>query len=176
LKNKGITFQKGLSEQEIIEIERVYNISFPSDLRMFLMTALPISNNFVNWRDISEENVKAIKGRLNWPLEGMIFDIEYNNFWYGEWGERPGNLSDAIEICRQELSTVPKLIPICSHRYIPSEPNEEGNPVLSVHQTDIIYYGENLVSYLEIEFGIKKYEHMDFNSIKKIRFWSNLVD
>jgi len=38
-------------------------------------------------------------------------------------------------------------IPVYSHRYLPSEPKATGNPVLSVHQTDIIYYGNDLASY-----------------------------
>jgi hypothetical protein len=175
LKCNSVTFQEGLSKQEMLEVQEHYNIYFPPDLSRFLMTALPISNSFVNWRDVSTENIKNIKERLNWPLEGMIYDIEHNNFWYEEWGKKPDDLSEAIEICKREFQTVPKLIPTCSHRYIPSEPHENSNPVFSVHQTDIIYYGESLLSYLEIEFRIKKWKDMDFNSIKKIRFWDDLL-
>lgn len=143
-------------------------------MKDFLSSALPLSNNFVNWRDISKENIESIYARIDWPLEGMLFDIEHNVFWYDSWGEKPDNLEEAFNICKEEFKKVPKLIPICSHRYIPSEPNEAGNPIFSVYQTDIIYYGENLASYLEIEFGFKKYEQMDVSSIKDIRFWVDL--
>lgn len=143
-------------------------------MKDFLSSALPLSNNFVNWRDTSKENIESIYARIDWPLEGMLFDIEHNVFWYDSWGEKPDNLEEAFNICKEEFKKVPKLIPICSHRYIPSEPNEAGNPIFSVYQTDIIYYGENLASYLEIEFGFKKYEQMDVSSIKDIRFWVDL--
>lgn len=174
LKEKGVLFEKGLNLQEISRVEKLYNINFPTDLKEFLATALPISNKFVNWRDMSEDNIRSIKDRLNWPLEGMIFDIENNGFWYSGWGVKPNDLKIAIKICKNEMEKVPKLIPIYSHRYISSEPHEIGNPVISVYQTDIIYYGEDLLSYLQIEFNIKRYEDMNFDSIKYVRFWSEL--
>jgi hypothetical protein len=43
-----------------------------------------------------------------------------------------------------EWQAAPGLIPIHGHRYLPTLPVEPGNPVLSVHQTDIICYGLNL--------------------------------
>lgn len=176
LKRKGIIFESGLNLQEINMIENLYEINFPPDLKEFLSIALPISNEFVNWRDMSEDNVRNIKDILNWPLDGMIFDIENNQFWYSGWGIRPNDLEDAIELCKNEMKNVPKLIPICLHRYMPSEPQEIGNPIFSIYQTDIIYYGEDLLSYLQLEFDIKKYDDMDFDSIKDIRFWSDLQD
>ena len=56
---------------------------------------------------------------------------------------------------KKEYKTKPKLIPIYSSRYIPESPKETGNPVFSVYQTDIIYYGFDLLSYFENEFKIK---------------------
>ncbi|MDP4119049.1 MAG: SMI1/KNR4 family protein [Bacillota bacterium] len=174
LKYKGISFESGLSLQEIDSVESLYDIKFPPDLKEFLCIALPITNNFVNWRDMSEGNIRSIKDRLIWPLEGMIFDIEHNEFWYSGWGIKPNDLKEAINVCKNEMTKVPKLIPIYSHRYIPSQPQEAGNPIFSVYQTDIIYYGEDLLSYLQIEFDIKKYSDIKFDSIKHIRFWSEL--
>lgn len=175
LASKGVLFAKGLDEQEFSKIEKFYGIRFPPDLKDFLRTALPISKGFYNWRDFSEDNVNSIKHMLNWPLEGMIFDIEYNNFWYEEWGPKPSNLLDAIELCRKEMEKVPKLIPIFGHRYISSEPEERGNPIFSVYQTDNIYYGEDLLSYLKIEFNMKRREEIDYTKVKYIRFWSEIT-
>jgi hypothetical protein len=39
-------------------------------------------------------------------------------------------------------------------RYIPAEPNESRNPVFSVHQTDIIHYGNDLADYFQREFQV----------------------
>ena len=34
------------------------------------------------------------------------------------------------------------LVPVYSHRYLPAEPKRSCNAVLSVHQTDVVVYGE----------------------------------
>lgn len=49
LKEKGVKFDKGLSINELNEIEKVYRIKFPDSLRNFLMEALPVSRGFYNW-------------------------------------------------------------------------------------------------------------------------------
>ena len=61
---------------------------------------------------------------------------------------------------------------------MPSSPSEEGNPILSVHQSDIICYGLNLEDYFKNEysyyFGRKGYElHED---PKHIAFWSSFLE
>jgi hypothetical protein len=70
----------------------------------------------------------------------------------------------------------PKLIPIYSHRYIPEKPNESGNPILSVYQTDIIYYGANLLEYFENEFRRKGTKLEIDSRIKEIEFWSEIIN
>ncbi|MFP4977505.1 SMI1/KNR4 family protein [Paenibacillus sp. CN-4] len=176
MKEKGVLFSEGLTQSEFEEIERQYQFEFPPDLRDFLSIALPTSDKFINWRDMSTLNVELVQKRLDWCLEGILFDIEHNNFWLKEWGKKPDELLKATNKCIDEYKKAPKLIPIFSHRYIPSTPFESENPVFSVHQTDIIYYGENLCSYLMVEFDLKKYEEIDFSNIKHITFWSDIID
>lgn len=175
LNRNNVKSESGLSLEEIIQVESIYGVRFPPGLKELLQILLPVQNGFVNWRDFSENNMKSIKDRLSWPLEGMMFDIEHNSFWYDSWGEKPQNIEEAKEICRREFMNAPAMIPIYSHRYIPAEPDQRLNPVFSIYQTDIIYYGENLVEYFKIEYSEKQHHEMDFNEIKDIRFWKDLV-
>jgi hypothetical protein len=175
LKSHNVLFEKGLSQDEVSLIEAQYQIVFPPDLRELLQMGLPISKGFVNWRNFSDQNVASIKEKLNWPLEGIFFDMEHNSFWYDAWGTKPGNAEEAKRICETEYQKVPRLIPIFSHRYIPSYPNECNNPIFSVYQTDIIYYGENLEEYFKVEFHDKEYKDIDFNRIKSIEFWTDIT-
>jgi hypothetical protein len=46
------------------------------------------------------------------------------------------------------------MIPVYSHRYLPAEPCEAGNPVFSIYQTDIIHYGYDLADYFAREFRV----------------------
>ena len=132
--------------------------------------------SWVDWRDDSEEEIRE---RLNLPAEGICFDIEYNNFWRDDWGRRPSNLQDAFTVARASIAAAPKLIPIFGRRYIPEEPSAEGNPVFSVIQTDIIYYGYDLTGYFLNELN-NTYLSVDFpdllpdcvaKSPRSIRFW-----
>jgi hypothetical protein len=106
----------------------------------------------------------------------MAFDIEQNTFWLEAWGQRPPELSEAIELARAKVTQAPTLIPIFSHRYLPAEPMLSGNPVFSVYQTDIIYYGDDLGTYLRCEFEALAYVDAVHPGMRKIRFWSDLVE
>jgi hypothetical protein len=171
LRREGVRFGKGLSTDEIQEIESKYDFQFPADLKFFLQTALPISDKFPNWRDDPYEQIRE---RLDWPLEGMCFDIEHGSFWPQEWGPKPLNLGDAFAVARRAVKKAPNLIPIYSHRYMPDRPNASGNPVFSVHQTDIIYYGHDLLSYFKNEFKIDV-SSADSPRPRLIEFRSDLV-
>ena len=94
-----------------------------------------------------------------------------------EWGSRPSDNEAAFAIARDKINAAPKLIPICGHRYIPDTPNIEGNPVFSVYQTGIIYYGSDLGNYLENEFHyyFQTSEYFLKQPIREIELWSRLV-
>ena len=180
LKKAGIEFDKGLSEKEINEIEKMFQFQFPPDLKAFYQKEFPISDGFVNWRIAlnSKEESSKIRDRLNWPWEGMVFDIENNSFWVKGWGKIPESLDEKIQIARKHFETYPKLVPIYSHRYIPEYPKRIGNPIFSVYQMDIIYYGANLESYFANEFGFNKtgeYELEEYPKIK-VDFWSSIAE
>jgi hypothetical protein len=176
LERAGVVFEIGLSAKEVQKIEEHYLFIFPADYCEFLMNALPVSNNFVDWRNADEnQNIEM----LNWPYEGICFDIEHNGFWLRTWGQKPDKLEDSLLIAKNAIEQAPILIPILGHRYIPSKPEEIGNPIFSVYQTDIIYYGRDLGEYLENEFGyyfFGKGRYQVTEPVTRIPFWSYLVD
>ncbi|NGZ77663.1 SMI1/KNR4 family protein [Saccharibacillus alkalitolerans] len=175
LESKGVRFERGLTAGEIAQAERVYEFRFPPDLRELLEHALPAGGSFPNWRGFSEQNVRAVRERLGQPLEGILFDVRHNAFWHESWGERPNELREALKTAERRCAEWPRLIPIYSHRYLPETPNEAGNPVFSVYQTDVIYYGANLEEYLEAEFGLKPYENIAWEPVKSIEFWGEMT-
>ena len=137
---------------------------------------------FPNWRSGDEVELQRW---LNWPFKGMAFDIKNNDFWMDEWGTKPGKLEDAIDIARRAVDEAPKLIPVYSHRYLPSEPFLAGNPVFSVYQTDIIFYGCDLWDYFTNEFAPEEQRwkrlratdgSKDAAVFRPIRFWSQVTE
>jgi len=183
---KGITIEEGLSDEEFEKIENFYSIKFPISLRTLFKSFLPIGSGFYNWRDFSEENVTYIKNKLNWPLEGMLFDVVHNGFWKKCFGPKTNDINENQDIVINYIKNssneiVPKLIPICGHRYVPCYPDVMNMPVISVYQTDIIYYGFDLEDYFENEFGAidKCKNQADINYKKEevnIPFWTEIIE
>jgi hypothetical protein len=175
LEKAGVTFEVGLTSQEIEQVEQRFSFTFPEDLRCLLMFALPINLGFPNWRN---QNDPELEKSLSGPLEGIWFDVQNSVFWPDEWGVKPKERAAAYEQLCSRVASAPKLIPICGHRYIPDRPYASGNPVFSVHQADIIYYGSNLENYLHNEFyyhfGAPAYDIS--GEIRQIEFWSSLAE
>lgn len=180
LKNKGVTFERGLTALEFGAVEKQYCFSFPPDLREFLSIGLPVSDDFPNWRTGKRrwgEKELSISDLIEWPAIGICFDVEHDGFWMNDWGTRPDDLQEAFRITRKIVKQAPSLIPVFSHRFLPADPALEGNPVMSVYQTDIIYYGQDLASYLANEFELPMKDQENGNrEPRRIRFWSDIID
>ena len=170
LAEQGIDLAPGLSVAEVEAVESTWAFRFPPDLRKLLTFMLPVSSRFPDWRRPDSD---AIRDQLTWPADGLCFDIEHNDFWIDAWGKKPQALEAACAIARRAVAEAPPLIPIYGHRYLPADPPVEGNPVFSVYQTDIIYYGFDLPSYLAAEFGVPNPYPLP-ESTREVRFWSEL--
>lgn len=162
-----IDFEPGLSDAEVAAVESRFGFRFPPDLRAFLQTALPRGEHFPDWRSGEEA---ALRQWLDIPREGVLFDVEHNGFWLPEWGTRPESLEQALHFASELVLAAPKLIPVYMHRMMPDEPHLPGNPVFSVHQTDIIHYGFDLADYLRHEFHLPDRAAWP-EQVRPIRFW-----
>jgi hypothetical protein len=169
LRSVGVQFEDGLTDAEVAAAESRFEFRFPPDLRELLQTALPSGEHFPNWRSGS---VARLRRWLDIPRDGVVFDIEEYEFWLDEWGPRPADLRDAVREAERLIAASPKLIPVCMHRMMPDEPHVPGNPVFSVHQTDIIAYGHDLADYLDREFHLIDDESKRVQAEPRpIRFW-----
>ena len=142
--------EPGLSTVEVQALERQFKFMFPPDLRTLFGFMVPVGKHFPNWRGDPAE----LQEWFDWPFEGICFDVEHNGFWLPAWGSKPTEAQARREIVRHAIAAAPRLIPIYSHRYVPSAPCSDGNPVFSVYQTDIIYSGNDLADYFHHEFGV----------------------
>ncbi len=146
-----VELDAGLTDAEFVAVEGQFGFRFPPDLREFLQIALPRGPRFPDWRSGDEAELRDWLDTLR---QGVLFDVERNRFWLEEWGPRPGSLGEALRVAGELVAAAPRLIPIYGHRMMPDEPSLPGNPVFSVHQTDIIVYGVDLADYLRTEFKL----------------------
>jgi len=154
MKEKGVSFENGLTETELEQIEKVYDISFPASLLRFYKEALPVGVSFVKWNDFSEENIANIKEKMYLPYKWLSQDITYCEAF-------------------RNAKNAPKLIPIYSHRYMPII-NHTDPPVFSTVGADTIWYGKNLEDYLFNEF-IREYIIVS-SDIQFVPLWSNIIN
>jgi hypothetical protein len=158
----------GLTDAELAAIEREFGFTFAADHRAFLAAGVPSGRGWPDWRGPDRD---ALRERLAGPVEGVLFDVAQNDFWYEGWGPRPGSVDDAVVIARKYLLTVPRMVPVFGHRYLPA--GIAGHPVLSMYQTDIIYYGADLTDWLHREFGLGTPGAADPRAT--VPFWRDLL-
>ena len=156
----------GYTRSELEAAQERFSLRFPPDLVGLLLDRRPI--NGWDWRT----DDAGIRHALEGPLEGLLFDVEHNDLWWPEWGEKPASAEDQADVVTAVVNAAPRLIPLIAHRYIPEEPHESGNPVFSVMQSDVIYYGANLAEYFANEFG----GTYQVGSVRRIPFWSEMAE
>lgn len=105
----------------------------------------------------------------------MLFDVENNGFWYDGWGPCPSDAASALATATRMLAQVPRMVPVYGHRYLPGDPGTLGHPVLSMWQTDIIYYGLDLADYIDREFGRRGPGEDPWEPRASVDFWRDLV-
>jgi hypothetical protein len=159
---------EGYTQHELDLAQETFGLTFPPDLIAFFLERRPVQG--YDWRFDAER----IRRMLAAPLRGLIFDVENSDLWWPEWGDRPATAEARADVVREVVNQAPKLVPLVYHRYLPCEPNESGNPVFSIHQSDVIYYGANIADYFEREFVSDRGPIV--GPIKQIRFWSELAD
>lgn len=184
----------GLSDVTIDGIERQWSFRFPPDYRRFLhrlhATDRPLTGTrffdarellpvvepgFYNW--LTDE--AGIRGVLDGVLAGLLFDVEENDLWRESWGSRPPGRDERQRRLRALLDRAPKLIPLVGQRFLLTEPCREGNPVLSIQQSDIIVYGTDLRDYLLAEFrellGLGEWSPTFRSDWLAIPFWGEFL-
>ena len=158
----------GLTSSELAAVEQEFGFSFADDHRAFLAAGLPYGRGWPDWRDGDRGQLRE---RLALPVEGVLFDVAENGFWYEGWGPQPAETAEAVTVARRLLMTVPRLVPVHSHRYLPAGRGTSGHPVLSVMQTDILGYGADLAAYIRHEFGGEPLKP----GRPTVTFWRDLV-
>lgn len=144
-----VPLSPGLTTSELRDIERNYGFEFGADHRQLLAAAQPTGEGWLDWRRDSPESIRS---RLAWPLDGVVFDVENAAFWPSTWPQKPDSADERLVIATERVATWPTLIPLYSHRYMPAA-SGVGAPVFSVYQTDVIFYGADILDYLQNEFG-----------------------
>jgi hypothetical protein len=172
LRQAEVPLERGLSEGELAAIQRRFGFEFGPDHAALLRLGLPVDDGWPDWRRDAESDLRT---RLDWPVDGAVHDVLHNGFWPASWGPRPDDEELAEQHAREQLLRWPKLVPVYSHRFLPAAPSVNGAPVFSVYQTDVIYYGSDLVDYLRRELNLDPAPRSEMKIEHLVPPWSDLT-
>lgn len=180
LKRAGLSFSQGMTSEELDWAEYSFGFRFPDEIRQFLSIAVPSDPAFFSFRDTSEENRECFRTFQTSVEQAFLFDLAENREeLYERLGRKLGcdmaseNFDcEVMEYLRQSV----KLIPFYDHRCFFD--GMDGMPIVSFWQSvDSIFYGGDLVNYLEVEFlnGQRTYEKLD-ERMEQTGIWKYVID
>ncbi|MBI3267833.1 MAG: hypothetical protein HYZ53_02335 [Planctomycetes bacterium] len=192
----GLDFVRGtqwvvLDGAGVERAEESWGSRFPPDYRLFLQhlhsTSPPMRGalfggaggiltpatrpGFYNWVTDGAAMAEALEA----VLDGLAFEVENQVLWPDSWGARPDTPDSRRLRLGELLAGAPRLIPIFGHRFLLGEPCRAGNPVLSIHQSDIIVHGGRLREYLLTECGLPVGAPASSIETGSIPFWGELT-
>ena len=177
LRNAGLCFAQGMTQEELNRAEEVFGFRFPKEIREFLSFAVPVGKDFFDYRDVSPENQKRFCDFQNRIVDYFRFDLENNREDMLELLAQPlGNPADFDSAVLDFLHSSVKLIPFYAHRCFFD--GMDDMPIVSFLQpVDSILYGSNFQEYLEVEFLRKDHdaEEPPQERKKETGIWQYLV-
>ena len=181
LKQAGVAFEKGMTEQELDLAEEFFGFRFPAEFRAFLSQAVPVGEDFFDYRDRSSENLNRLVGFREWMESNFLFDLkakENREELLKLLGEKLGFSEDGPgfdEAVMRYWQESPRLIPFFAHRCFFD--GMDGMPIISFLQpVDTIVYGFDLQDYLEAEFlGKDDPAELPPDLLKGTGIWENLI-
>ncbi|WP_370332826.1 hypothetical protein [Mycolicibacterium hippocampi] len=166
----SVDIAPGLSAAEITQVQAEFDFEFADDHRAFLSAGLPVGESWPDWRSGPRRTLGAV---LQLPVDGVLFDVEWNDFWHHTWGRRPARMKDALRTARYRLARAPRMLPVFGHRFLPAGRGTSGHPVLSIYRTEILCCGDDLVHYIDNAFGPGP--HRPGTVHPTVEFWSDLT-
>lgn len=160
----------GLTDGEFAVVEAEFGFEFADDHRAFLAAGLPLGGFWPDWRSRARRPLRAV---LQLPVNGVMFAVEWNDFWDDRWGRRPARMKDALRTVRYRLERVPRMVPVFGNRFLPAGRGSFGHPVLSMYQTEIRCHADDLVHFIDNEFGPGP--HRPSMARPTVEFWSGLA-
>jgi hypothetical protein len=189
--SRDLRWLHGLTEEEILQVEQQWSWRFPPDYRLFLSCLHTVDHpitladerrwrfpatypSFHHWLTETE----TIQKQMDLLLEGILFDVEHG-IWCESWGNRPAELHAQKAQVKMLYDQAPRLIPLrYPFAFLLGEPFQWGNPVFSIHQTDIVVWRSDLYHYLCHFVGIEqpRTQILEKREVyERIPFWGGML-
>lgn len=176
---RDTVLEPGLDAGELARAEERFGVVFPPLWRDVLARAHPVDPDidmpedrrcpdawYPDWRLREPERT----GRLvDAPVNGVLREVEHENFWWRTWGPRPADPADRVATARQRLADVPRLAPLFHTLYAAAT---DDSPVFSIDRTTVTIPALHLAE-LPIHDGHDVTALAD-RPARGVEFWSEL--
>lgn len=172
--------EPGLSEPELRRAEETFGLTFPPLLREVLSLVHPVPrpvfpqpgiyqapSRVPDWRLRDVERTRTLIGS---PADGVLFDVEENDFWWNAWGPRPEAIPERMAVAERELARVPRLIPLMGDLCVAAS---DDSPVFSLIQTRVDIYAVSLTDFGDDEARTAVMQSATW-PVGTVPFWSEL--
>lgn len=143
----GTRWNPGLGAEDIGAYERALGVRFPESFRCMLSVMNGTDLPTINLYGSSGEEPREWVGVYSYPR-----DLEVVRGYVAWVQEERAEVADVLADQDFVLPPEAGLVPVYAHRYLVCGADPLDGPVLSIHGTDAIVYGEDLLTYLQIEF------------------------
>ena len=141
-------FIKGISRKEIDQLQLLFGFDFPWEYREMLLIFSNIETNLIS---INPED----KSDIEYARENFFYeyprDIEKSRWLINEINENKFEVELILTESGFDVSKIVGYIPMYNHRALVVFEDKYLSPVISVMQSDIIMFGNNLREYLKNE-------------------------
>lgn len=139
------TLEDGLTAAELDRAESAFEIVFPPLWRQVLARIHPVAlpkpprdtDGLLRWTAYPDWRLRdqaSTRDLIAAPVNGLLFDVERNDLWWHDWDARPDTSTGRLTIARDQLATVPRLVPFHGHLYTA---HTDDSPVFSIVQADL---------------------------------------
>ncbi len=158
----GTKWNKGLSENELMEFQKDVKLEFPEELKNFYRIMNGLDKKGINVNGNNGEGISFKPIYYSYPIDLEL--IKENINWIYE--------SNEVNIDLVEQNEIPKIFPIIGHRFLIIDENKQ---ILSMYGNDIIYWSENISKLIATDIfnNIKNVSDFESNekNMKSIKFW-----
>ncbi|MFW0738684.1 hypothetical protein [Flavobacterium sp. T12S277] len=141
-------FLKGISRKEIDALQVLFGFDFPWDYREMLLTFSNLDTDLIS---INPEDKSDIEYASENFFHQYPEDFEKSRRLIDEINENKFEAELALTEAGFDVSKIVGYIPMHNHRALVVFEDKYLSPVISVMQSDIIMFGNNLREYLENE-------------------------
>lgn len=152
---KNTKWNKGLTEDEIGNLEQYFGFKFPTDYSEMLKAINGFDTMQISIDPEVKEEAKFDRRCYKYPD-----DLEKTKWLIDEVNQNIEYANEVLNSAGFDSSKIEGFIPLFEHRALVVLNNKLQSPVLSIHGSDIIIYGESLIKYWIHEFNL------DFMKIK----------